>query len=397
MPIVVFALAAAVFAQGTSEFMCSGLLAPIAADTGVSIGTAGLLTSLFAVGMIIGAPTMAVTAGRLPTRRALTGFLLIFLIAHVIGALTTTFAVLLATRAIAAIANAGFLAVALAALPALVGPDRVGRATSVVLAGVTLACIAGVPAGTVLGQLWGWPAALWAVVLVGLPALAALWWLVDSGEITTASGDSVRREWRVLGDSRVRTLLVSGALVNAATFAAFTYLGVLVTDVSGAAAQWISVALAAFGLGSLLGVSMAGRYADRFAERIVVLGAVTLVPLWLCTGWAARSLPALLIAVVLAGALSFAVGSTLIGLIVRHASAAAPRLGGALATTALNIGAAAGPAIAGLAIGDDPRAALWIAAALAAFAALRTVLPRRVGAADLAPAMDKQHRTRYEN
>ncbi len=396
MPIVVFALAAAVFAQGTSEFMCSGLLAPIAADTGVSIGAAGLLTSLFAVGMIIGAPTMAVTAGRLPTRRALTGFLLIFLAAHVIGALTTTFAVLLATRAIAAIANAGFLAVALAALPTLVGPDRVGRATSVVLAGVTLACTAGVPAGTLLGQLWGWQAALWAVVLVGLPALAALW-LVDPVEITAAPSDSVSREWGVLSDSRVRTLLVSGALVNAATFAAFTYLGVLVADVSGAAPHWISVALAGFGIGSFLGVTMAGRYADRFAERIVAVGAVTLVPLWLCTGWAARSLPALLIAVVLAGALSFAVGSTLIGLIVRHTSAAAPRLGGALATTALNIGAAAGPAVAGLAIGDDPRVALWIAAALAAFAALRVALPCRAAARDLAPAMDKSNRSRYEN
>ncbi|MGY2062792.1 MFS transporter, partial [Nocardia gipuzkoensis] len=193
----------------------------------------------------------------------------------------------------------------LAALPALAGPERVGRATSIVLAGVTLACIAGVPAGTLLGQLWGWQAALWAVVLVGVPALGALWRLVGPSENTVTPVDSVRREWRVLGDARLRTLLVSGALVNAATFAAFTYLGVLVTDVSGAAPQWISVALAGFGIGSFLGVTVAGRYADRFAERIVAVGAVLLIPLWLGAGWSAGSLPALLTAVVLAGALSF--------------------------------------------------------------------------------------------
>ncbi|WP_369028696.1 MFS transporter, partial [Nocardia farcinica] len=85
---------------------------------------------------------------------------------------------LLGTRLVAAVANAGFLAVALAALPALVGADRVGRATSLILSGVTLACIAGVPAGAVLGSTFGWQSAFWAVVLAGTPILAATWSLV---------------------------------------------------------------------------------------------------------------------------------------------------------------------------------------------------------------------------
>jgi MFS transporter, DHA1 family, chloramphenicol resistance protein len=97
----------------------------------------------------------------------------LFLAAHVIGALTTTFTVLLLTRVIAALADAGFLAVALAALPALAGPHRVGRATSVILSGVTLACIVGVPAGAYLGQFLGWHSAFWAIVLVGAPVLPA--------------------------------------------------------------------------------------------------------------------------------------------------------------------------------------------------------------------------------
>jgi MFS transporter, DHA1 family, chloramphenicol resistance protein len=170
---VVFVLAAAVFAQGTSEFMLSGLLEPMAADLGVPIGSAGLLTSMFAVGMIIGAPpVMAVTASRWPVRHSLTGFLALFVAAHIVGALTSTFGLLLATRVVAAVANAGFLAVALAALPALVGAERVGRATSIILSGVTVACIAGVPAGAALGHVLGWQSAFWAVVLVGVPALS---------------------------------------------------------------------------------------------------------------------------------------------------------------------------------------------------------------------------------
>ncbi|MBF6060222.1 MFS transporter [Nocardia terpenica] len=382
MPLVVFVLAAAVFAQGTSEFMFSGLLGPIAVGTGVSIGTAGLLTSLFAVGMIVGAPGMAMSAGRWAARRSLAGFLLIFLLAHVIGATTTVFGVLLVTRAVAAVANAGFLAVTLAVLPALAGPDRIGRATSTVLSGVTLACVVGVPAGAMLGQRWGWQSALWGVALVALPALLATVWLVPGSlrpgakdDVAQPDSAAIRREWRVVLDPLVRVPLLIGALVNAATFAAFTYLGVLITEVSGGAPQWIPIALALFGIGSFVGVTAAGRYADRQARRIVSIGTVVLVIIWGATSSVAAVLAALLVLTPIAGAAAFGVGSTVIGLIVRAATPAAPRLGGALATTALNIGAALGPAIAGIAIGrtGTATAAVWTSTALSVVAVVAAV------------------------
>ncbi|MFG1795505.1 Cmx/CmrA family chloramphenicol efflux MFS transporter [Nocardia sp. NPDC049149] len=382
MPIVVFVLGVAVFAQGTSEFMLSGLLEPVAAATGVSLGAAGLLTSLFAVGMIVGAPLMAMTAGRWPVRNALAGFLSLFLTAHVIGALTTTFAVLLLTRVVAAVANAGFLAVTLAALAGLVGPHRVGRATSVILSGITLACIVGVPAGAFLGRALGWQAAFWAIVFVGAPALVATWLLVRTPVDHAAlvdqgaeSGGSIRREWRTLGNPHVRAILILGALVNAATFAAFTYLGVLTTS-AGAGTGWVPVVLALFGIGSFAGVTLSGRYADRHAQRIVQLGTVTLLAAWSTTALLADSLPGLLVLATIGGALSFAVGATLIGLAVRAATPTAPRLSGAFATAAFNLGAAAGPALAGLTITatGTPTAALWISAALAAAATATALL-----------------------
>ncbi|MER7164416.1 MFS transporter, partial [Streptomyces lydicus] len=180
MPFFVPLLGLAVFAQGTSEFMLSGLLPDIAADLHLPLSAAGSLTSAFAVGMSVGAPLMALLSLRWPRRRALLTFLIAFLLVHVVGALTTSYPVLLATRVVAALANAGFLAVALATATAVVAPDAKARATSVLLGGTTLACIAGVPAGAYLGEVWGWRAAFWAVALVSLPAVAAIVWAVPA-------------------------------------------------------------------------------------------------------------------------------------------------------------------------------------------------------------------------
>ncbi|WP_040835535.1 Cmx/CmrA family chloramphenicol efflux MFS transporter [Nocardia brevicatena] len=383
MPIVVFVLAVAVFAQGTSEFMVSGLLEQIAADMGVSIGTAGLLTSLFAAGMVLGAPAMAMAAGRLSVRYSMTTFLALFCGAHIVGAVTTGFAVLLATRIVAAIANAGFLAIALTALPRLVGPAAVGRATSVVVAGVTVACIAGVPAGTLLGQLWGWRSAFWAVAIVGGAALAPVWAMVPrdvrEGDRPDGRGPSPGSEWTVVLARPVGVAAVVGVLVNAATFAGFTYLRTITVGIPEADRRWVPIVLALFGIGSFFGVTLAGRYSDRHRRRIFTAGTVVLVGVWLLTALTAHTLIGISIMAVAAGAVAFGVGSTLIAAIVQAATAGAPRIAGALATTAFNVGAVLGPAAAGLAVDhtEDPVSALWCSTALAVAAAAVILVDRR--------------------
>ncbi|NDZ84681.1 MFS transporter, partial [Streptomyces sp. SID10115] len=154
MPFALYLLGLAVFAQGTSEFMLSGLIPDISRDLSVTVPAAGHLTSAFAVGMIVGAPLMALLSRRFARRSALLVFLVAFLLVHVVGALTTSFAVLLVTRVVGALANAGFLAVALVTATDMVEPDAKGRATSALLGGVTVACVAGVPAGALLGEAW---------------------------------------------------------------------------------------------------------------------------------------------------------------------------------------------------------------------------------------------------
>ena len=124
MPFALYLLALVVFAMGTSEFMLAGLVPDISAYFAVSVGTAGLLTSAFAAGMVIGAPAMAALTRRLPVKATLLGCVIVFALSHVVGALTPDFTVLFITRVIAAVVNAGFLAVALGAATKLVAPDR---------------------------------------------------------------------------------------------------------------------------------------------------------------------------------------------------------------------------------------------------------------------------------
>ncbi|MFI6867366.1 Cmx/CmrA family chloramphenicol efflux MFS transporter [Nocardia sp. NPDC050406] len=386
MPIVVFVLAVAVFAQGTSEFMVSGLLEPIAADIGISLGAAGLLTSLFAAGMVVGAPVMAVAAGRLPLRYSAAGFLALFGVAHVVGAVATGFPLLLATRIVAAVANAGFLAIALAALPRLVGPSAVGRATSVVVSGVTVACIAGVPAGTLLGQLWGWRCAFWAVAVVSAALLVPVFVLVgraaDNAEHAGGQALSMRGEWAVVRQRPVLVAVVAGVLVNAATFAGFTYLGTITAAVSSD--RWAPIALALFGIGSFAGVTLTGRYCDRYRERIITGGTIGLVGVWLLAALTAHTLIGVLALAAVVGAVAFGVGSTLIATIVQAAAPTAPRIAGALATTAFNIGAVLGPVAAGLVVdrAGHATAALWCGVAFTAAAVGAALVGRAASPAE---------------
>jgi len=358
MPFVLYLLGLAVFAQATSEFMLSGLGPDIAQDLGVSIPAAGWLTSAFAAGMIVGAPAIAVLGARWPRRRTLLVTLTVFLLVHVIGAVTTSFTVLLITRVLAALANAGFLAIALATATSLVRPDAKGRATSVLLGGTTLACIAGVPGGAVLGQHLGWRSAFWAVAIVSVPALVAILWRGPARTTGPRASGGLRVRRRLV------VLLLLGALVNGATFCSFTYLAPVLTEVTGLAAGWVPLLLALFGLGSFAGVTTAGRYADRRDNRPVFVAGGILLAGWCVFALTASAPVPAVVLVFVQGALSFAVGSTLISAAL-YAGAESPVLAGGLATAALNVGAALGPVAGGIGIDvSGYRAPLWVSSAL---------------------------------
>lgn len=385
MPLPLYLLALAVFAMGTSEFMLAGMLPDIAAELDVTVGTGGLLTSAFAAGMVLGAPLMAGLARGRSGRTGLLAFVVLFLAAHVVGAVTTSFPVLLATRVVAALANAGFLAVALTTAAALVPPERKGRALAVLLSGTTVATIAGVPGGALLGELFGWRAAFWAVALLCLPAALGI---VRGVPASPAPGDravgpALRAELARLGSPRLLLVMLLGALVNAATFGSFTFLAPLVTGTTGLGGLWLPVVLVLFGAGSFAGVTVAGRLADRRPGLVLAAGGPLLVLGWPVLAVLAERPFAVLVLVFLLGTLSFAVGATLITRVLYEA-AGAPTMAGAFATAAFNTGAAVGPLVAASALGTaaGDRGPLWASGLLVAVATVVALACRTVLATD---------------
>jgi MFS transporter, DHA1 family, chloramphenicol resistance protein len=379
MPFALYMLALAVFVMGTSEFMLAGLLPAIATDLDVTVGTAGLLTSAFAIGMVIGAPLMAAFARRWPPRAALLVCLLVFATCHLIAAVTSAFPVLLAARVLTALANAGFLAVALSTATALVSEDRKGSALAILLSGTTIATVAGVPAGALLGTAAGWRATFWAIALLCIPAaIGILRGVRDPTDVATDM-PTLRTELDQLRSHPLVLAMALGALVNGGTFAAFTFLAPVVTDTAGLAGAWISVVLMIFGVGSFLGVTIAGRLSDKRAGLVLAVGGPLLLAGWVALALFASHPPFLFLLVLVQGILSFGVGSTLIARVL-YAASGAPTMGGSYATMALNIGAAAGPLLGalGLATGAGALAApAWVAAALTAMALVVMLLSKR--------------------
>ncbi|WP_114558179.1 Cmx/CmrA family chloramphenicol efflux MFS transporter [Desertihabitans aurantiacus] len=353
MPLSLYLLAMAVFAMGTSEFMLAGLVPDIATSLDVPVAVAGLLTSAFAVGMVVGAPSMAVVARRWPARSSLLGLLAVFVVSHVVGAVTTTFWVLFATRVVAALANAGFLAIALTTATTLVPANQKGRALAVLLSGTTLATVAGVPGGAVLGALLDWRATFWAVALLCLPAAIGVVRSIPARPAASQDrpvGPALRGEVAELTKPRLVVVMVLAALVNAATFATFTFLAPVITEVAGLGELWIPLVLVLFGAGSFVGVTVAGRLSDQRPGTVVVVGGPLLLLGWIGLAVLADQPVALLALVLVQGALSFAVGSTLVTRVLYEAPGA-PTMAGSYATAALNLGAAGGPALAAAALG----------------------------------------------
>ncbi|EOM77402.1 major facilitator superfamily sugar transporter [Rhodococcus rhodnii LMG 5362] len=302
--------------------------------------------------MVIGAPVMAGAARRVSPRWTLTGFLALFIIAHVVGAVTDSFAVLLISRVGAALANAGFLAVALSTVTRIVPVERHTRALAIILGGTTLALIAGVPAGALVGELLGWRSTLWLIAVLCLPALVAVLATTPTrpAEVSERGAPgTVGRELASLRTRPVQLNIVMAALINAATFCTFIYLAAIATGPAGLTERAVPALLAVFGIGAFLGVNTAGRFGDRHWRRLI-FGTGPL----LMTGWGLLALTvtsplALWPLALIQGALAFALGSTLIARIIATAHDA-PTMGGSFATVALNVGAVIGPVIGGLAI-----------------------------------------------
>ncbi len=348
MPLAVYMLGLAVFALGTSEFMLSGLLPPIADDLDVSIPQAGLLISAFAIGMVIGAPLLAVATLRLPRRTTLIALITVFGLGQVAGALAPTYELLFASRVVSAFACAGFWAVGAAVAIAMVDVGSRARAMAVMIGGLSIANVLGVPVGAFLGEHLGWRSAFWAVGAASAVALAGVVTLIPRIPLP-AEKPQLKRELGIYRDRQVLVSVLITALAAGGVFCAFSYLSPLLTDVAGLDSKWVPWVLGLFGVGALVGTTVGGMVADARPFGVLIGGisasTVLLAALALFGSTAA-------VAVTLSFALGFSAFFTAPALNARmfNVAGAAPTLAGATTTAAFNIGNTGGPALGGTVI-----------------------------------------------
>ncbi len=374
VPRVVPVLALSIFALGTSEFMITGLLPEMARDLAATVPQTGYLISAFAVGMIVGAPVMAVATLRMPRRTTLVAALGVFVAGHVLGALAGGYGVMLAARVVTALATATFWVVAAVVTVSAVDERVRARALAVLLSGLTIATVLGIPLGTFVGQSLGWRATFWAVAGLALLGLAGVLATVPRGRGT---GPPARLSDEVAVFRRGALWLALGttAAYQAAAVAVFAYVSPLLTDAAGLDVRWVPVVLLGYGLGCLAGISVGGRLADARPWSTLFTALVAGLVLFAVLGLLAAVAAVTVAVVVLLGFVAFLVAAPLNARVFQLAGAA-PTLASAANTSAFNVGNAIGPALGGAAItaGWGWTAPAWIATVLIAVAiALATV------------------------
>jgi DHA1 family chloramphenicol resistance protein-like MFS transporter len=396
MPFAVYLLGMAIFAQGTSELMLAGLLPEMAADLGVSVPDAGLLISAFAIGMLAGAPVLAVLTLRWPQRRALLAFLGIFALTHAVSALTPGYGTLFAMRVVGAFVYAGFWAVAAATAVSLVPRDARGKAMGIVAGGLTVAAIVGLPAGTVIGQHLGWRSAFWAVAAMSALAMAGVAATIPAG-VSGGEAPRVRDELRAVAVPRLWVLYGTTALATSGLLVTFGYLGALLTETAGIAERWVPAVLALYGVGALIGITAGGRTADRWAVPTLYAGFAGLTAVSVLLALTAESPVPVVALVFLLGLAGFGTNPSLNSRAFGMVDGAAT-LVAAGNVVAFNIGITAGPWLGGLAIdaGKGYASTAWIGAGLAAAAlaavAVAGVRSRRKRGTTTGPACRRTRR-----
>lgn len=384
MRLALLALAAASFGIGTTEFVIMGLLPDVARDLAVSIPRAGLLVSGYAIAVTVGAPLVAIATARLPRKRTLLLLMAIFVVGNVCCALSPSYGLLMLSRVLTAFAHGSFFGIGAVVAADLVPRNRRAQAISLMFAGLTLANVLGVPAGTMLGQALGWRATFWAVVAIGVVAAAALArWVPD-----TAADRSVRlaQEFRTLRRPQVLLAMLISALSSVSLFSVFTYITPLLEQVSGFTPHGVSIALLLFGVGLTVGNMVGGRLADWRLMPAAIGCLVALVAVLLLFGQTQHSAIPALATLVLWGAIAFALVSPL-QMRVLDQAVEAPNMASILNQGVFNLGNASGAWLGAAAIASGLHYASlpWIGAVAAATAlgcaVLSLMLEQRDGAA----------------
>ncbi|WP_395672591.1 MFS transporter [Inquilinus sp.] len=363
MPIALYALAVGAFGIGITEFVIMGLLMEVGTDLGVSISTAGLLISGYALGVVAGAPILTTLTGRLPRKTVLLGLMVIFTIGNLACAVAPDYATLMAARVLTAFAHGTFFGVGSVVATGLVPVQKRASAIAIMFTGLTVANILGVPFGTWLGQGFGWRSTFWAVTAVGLVALAVIAFAVPKDKAPAEESDW-RQDLKVLARRPVLLGLLTTVLGFAAVFAVFTYIAPILTQITGVSEHAVSPILLVFGGGLVVGNLLGGKFADRWLVPTVLGSMLVLAVVLGLMTFAVHSTVLAVVFVGLLGAAGFATVAPLQMWVMEKAEGAGQSLASSFNIAAFNLGNALGAWLGGQVIEHGPGlgAVPWVAA-----------------------------------
>jgi len=374
------ALAVASFGIGTTEFVIMGLLPDVAHDLRVTIPQAGLLVTGYALGVVFGAPILAVATARLDRRRALLLLIGIFILGNCLCAIAPSYALLMGARIVTAFSHGAFFGLGAVVAANVVPLRKRSHAIALMFTGLALANVLGVPFGTALGQAAGWRTTFWVVVGIGIVASLTLYAWLPRG--TTSSGAGLMQETRTLGRGQVLLAMLISVLASASLFSVFTYITPILENVTRESPHQVTWMLLLFGVGLTFGNFLGGRLGDwRLMPSVIAIFILLIVVLSVLTvtshiAWLAGT------TILVWGVLAFALVSPLQMQVVNEASGA-PNLASTLNQGAFNLGNAAGAFAGELALTDGVSYGNipWIGAGLAAlglaFSLLSHLLDRR--------------------
>lgn len=353
IPLALLALTLGAFAIGTTEFVIVGLIPTIAADLQVSLPSAGLLVSLYALGVAVGAPVLTALTGRVPRKALLLALMLLFTVGNLIAWMAPGYGSLIVARVLTGLAHGVFFSIGSIIATSVVPKDKAASAIAIMFTGLTVALVTGVPLGTFIGQHLGWRATFLAVAGLGVIALLGSLLFVPR-DLPRSAPATFGQQFAVLAQPRLLLVYAMTALGYGGTFLSFTFLASILQDVSGFSANAVSAVLLVYGVSVAIGNLWGGRLADRrgpVPALTLIFGLLAVVLLALTFSAYNRWL--VLMTVLALGAVAFGNVPGLQVYVVKQAQRFVPQatdVAAGLNIAAFNIGIALGASLGGLVV-----------------------------------------------
>jgi len=365
MPLVVYILGITIFSITTSEFMIAGMMPSLTQAFGVSITHIGYLISIYASGMVVGGPllTVLLLKLKLPHKRSLLILLVIYALAQSVAASAVQYNVMAIARLITGMSAAACFGVSLAICADLVSKESIGRAASVVVGGLMLATVIGVPIATLIDQHIGWRASFWLVVILTLICALIIMFLIPSTKESVTV--SLKTELSSFKNPHLWAAYGTSGLIIGATFTAFSYFAIILTKESGFSIAAIPWLLGLYGLANVVGNTFIGRYADKFTMSIMVCGLIILSITLMLFAIYAQIQSISLILLILIGLTGVPMNPAMITRVMKTVHPGP--LVNTVHTSVINVGLGVGAWIGGMALaeGYGVRSPLWIGSILA--------------------------------